>query len=106
MSTLVRIEEPTLAFGHDQATADPRDGLTLFGPLDDGKPYGVRVGVVGSSLAIERLERWIHSIQRPVVSAKVRQWEAEAKWKNIEAWERARPPFPGFETTFGVPWSS
>jgi hypothetical protein len=106
MSTLRHFEEPVLSFGYGQETEDPRDGLTLFGPLDEGKPYGVRIGVVGSSVAIERLTRWIHTIQRPVVSAKAVQWETESKWGHIEAWERARPPFPGFEATFGVPWST
>lgn len=106
MNTLTRFDEPTLSFGYGEATEDPRDGLTLFGPLDEGKPYGVRAGAVGSSAAIERLARWIHTIQRPVVSAKVTQWEAESKWDHVEAWERARPPFPGFEATFGIPWSS
>lgn len=105
MSTLVRLDEPALSFGYDQATSDPRDGLTLFGPLDAGKPYGVRAGVVGSSVAIERLVRWIHAIQRPVVSSRVTQWATEEKWEDIDAWERARPPFPGFETTFGIPWN-
>src|SRR5262245_60836967 len=105
MSTLIRLDEPSLSFGYGETTEDPRDGLTLFGPLDEGRPYGVRAGSGGSSSAIERLARWIHAIQRPVVSAKVTQWETESKWNHIEAWERARPPFPGFEATFGIPWS-
>jgi hypothetical protein len=105
VSGLARFTEPALSFGSGQTTEDPRDGLTLFGPLDEGKPHGVRAGVVGSSVAIDRFARWVHGIQRPVVSAKVAQWEAEAKWDHIEAWERARPPFPGFEAAFGIPWA-
>jgi hypothetical protein len=91
-------------FGYDQAVEDPRDGLTLFGPLDDGKPYGIRVGAVGSSAAIERLSRWVHAIQKPVLSAKAVKWEEDGEWEHVEAWERARPPFPGFQATFGIPW--
>jgi hypothetical protein len=105
MSTLTFLDEPALSFGYGQATPDPRDGLTLFGPLDEGKPYGVRAGVAGSSGAIERLARWVHTIQRPIVSAKVTLLENESKWGHIERWERGRPPFPGFEATFGIPWN-
>jgi hypothetical protein len=104
--TLTYLKEPRLTFGHQQDTDDPRDGLTLFGPLDEGKPYGIRAGVIGSSPAIERFNRWVHSIQRPVISARVAAWESEDKWQKVENWERARPPYPGFETVFGIPWSS
>lgn len=39
MRKLLKLDEPCLLFQHDQAMEDPRDGLTLFGPLDEGKPY-------------------------------------------------------------------
>ena len=39
---LVRFEEPLIEFGYGQTTADPRDGLTLFGPLSN-RPREVRV---------------------------------------------------------------
>ena len=42
MPDLVYLQEPMLLFGYDQPIEDPRDGLSLFGPLDAGKPYGVR----------------------------------------------------------------
>ena len=44
---LIRLEEPPLLFKYGQSVEDPRDGLTLFGPLDEGRPYGVRAGVIG-----------------------------------------------------------
>lgn len=103
---LTHFKEPRLTFGYQQDTEDPRDGLTLFGPLDEGKPYGIRAGVIGSSAAIERFNRWVHSIQGPVISTKVAAWAMEGKWHRAENWERARPPYPGFETVFGIPWSS
>src|SRR5437867_3395947 len=102
--TLTRLDEPVLMFGYNQATEDPRDGLTLFGPLDDGKPYGVRAGIVGSSTAIERMSRWVHSIQSPVLSVQAKKFEADGEWEGLQRWERARPSFPGFETVFGIPW--
>lgn len=92
MSELRRFRETQLLFGYGQAVEDPRDGLSLFGPLDEGKPYGVRAGVVGTRAAIERLHRWVESIQDPVAGPPDPEWE------------RAHPMFPGFEAVFGIPW--
>ena len=91
MNDLVHFEEPCLEFGYGQALEDPRDGLTLFGPLDDGKPYGIRSGVVGTTEGLQRFSRWVGEIARPVRSDGV---------------DLAHPDFPGFETVFGVPWSA
>ena len=89
MIEMVKLSEPTLLFGHGQAMEDPRDGLTLFGPLDVGKMYGIRPGVVGTQDGIDRFWRWVDSIQRPINDLK-----------------RSRPSFPGFEAAFGVPFGS
>lgn len=70
---------------------DPRDGLTLFGPLDAGPVYGIRAGVIGTADGIAKFQRWVSRIQRPVFNEPART---------------ARPPFPGFEAAFGVPWRS
>ena len=91
MNNLVHFEEPCLEFGYGQALEDPRDGLTLFGPLDEGKPYGIRSGVVGTSEGLRRFSRWVGEISRPVRS---------------DEGDLAHPDFPGFEAVFGVPWSA
>ncbi len=90
MANLIYIDEPTLQFGHGQALEDPRDGLTLFGPLDKASGYGVRAGVIGPQTAIERFKRWAQQVQGPV---------------GLGRNDRARPPFPGFQATFRVPWA-
>ncbi len=89
MTDLVHLPEPRLLFAHGQALEDPRDGLALFGPLDEGRPYGVRYGVVGTPGGIELLKGWVKRIQGPIVN---------------DPPQVARPPFPGFEATFRVPW--
>jgi hypothetical protein len=89
MMQLIRLSEPKLLFGHNQAVEDPRDGLTLFGPLDEGKTFGIRPAVIGTRAGIERFWRWVESIQRPVNEDKP-----------------SRPPYPGFEAAFGVPFGS
>lgn len=91
MQKLIKLPEPTLLFRYGQAIEDPRDGLTLFGPLDKGRPYGIRAGVVGTKSCIERFKRWVDWLQLPVSHDPPRV---------------ARPPFPGFESAFRIPWDS
>ncbi len=87
---MVRLREPKLLFGHNQAIEDPRDGLSLFGPFDVGKTtYGIRPAVIGTRDGIDRFWRWVESIRQPINDEK-----------------RSRPPFPGFEEAFGVPFGT
>ncbi len=90
MQNLVKLPEPTLLFGHGQALEDPRDGLTIFGPLDEGKPYGIRAGVIGTKEGIRRFKNWVERIQCPILN---------------DPPQVARPPFLGFETVFRIPWN-
>lgn len=90
MRSLLRLPEPTLLFRHGQAMEDPRDGLTLFGPLDAGKPHGISSGVIGTKVCIDKFKRWVdwsQSLIRPTIP------------------QLATPPFPGFESAFRIPWS-
>ncbi|KAA0252810.1 MAG: hypothetical protein EDX89_16685 [Acidobacteria bacterium] len=88
MTELEYLAEPLLEFGMGQRVEDPRDGLTLFGPLDT-QVYGVRAAAIGTPTSLERLERWIASIQGPVL----------APGNPV-----ARPPFPGFEAALRTKW--
>jgi len=87
---LRKLNEPPLLFKYDQAVEDPRDGLTLFGPLDAGKPHGIRAGVIGTAVGRKRFRRWIERVQCLVSNDPPRV---------------ARPYFPGFEAAFQIPWS-
>jgi hypothetical protein len=86
---LIKLPEPKLLFAHGQAVEDPRDGLTLFGPLDEGRLFGIRPAVVGTSAGIERFARWATTIHRTIDDKKM-----------------SRPTFPGFEAAFGIPFGS
>lgn len=90
MKKLLHLAEPTLLFSHGQSCEDPRDGLSLFGPFDPTPPYGVRYGVIGTKDGIRRFRAWVEKVQRPIVDS-----------ENT----RGRPPFPGFEAAFGIPFS-
>jgi hypothetical protein len=89
MNPLIRIPEPRLEFGFGQTVEDPRDGLTLFGPLSKGKPYGIRAGVIGTSTGISLFKRWVRHARLPVFPLKP---------------QAARPSFPGFEAAFRTQW--
>ena len=88
-NSLLMLQEPQLLFKYSQALEDPRDGLTLFGPLDEGKPFGIRYGVVGTKDGNERFKRWVARISLPV---------------HDEEEGPARVPFWGFETIFQTHW--
>lgn len=93
MFQLEHFEEPLLLFRHDQAMEDPRDGLTLFGPLQPN-PHGIKAGVVGTPAGIDRFRRWCEKIQTVIPPAD----------PNDEQFCLSHPAFPGFEAAFRVPW--
>ncbi len=88
MSDLLHLLEPLLQFRYDQSLEDPRDGLTLFGPLDEGKPYGIRSSVIGTPSGIAAFRRWLERIQLPIIPRPS---------------QVSRPAFPGFEVAFRTP---
>jgi hypothetical protein len=94
MIELLKLDEPRLLFHYNQAIEDPRDGLTLFGPLDESKPYGIRWGVVGTIDGIRRFKLWVEKIKSPIYD-----FVDQSQPKD------ARPPFIGFETIFRTIWS-
>ena len=89
MKQLTLLPEPKLLFGHDQKIEDPRDGLTLFGPIENYKPHGIRSGIVSTKVGLRKFKEYLKSIQVPVLNEN----------------NTTRPFFPGFETVFGTRWS-
>ena len=84
-------DEPNLLFGFNQKLPDPRDGLTLFGALDDKVvPYGITCGVLGTKEGLRKFKKWLEVINRPVY--------------NLD--NTSRPFFPGFEAVFNIKWQS
>lgn len=92
---LIYLPEPALLFRHDQAVEDPRDGLSLFGPLDKGSPYGIRVGVIGTKDGLRRFRDWAAKIQGAVIEN-----------DPDELFRLSHPPYPGFEAAFRIPLNS
>lgn len=86
MIELIYIEEPNMLFAHGQKCTDPRDGLSLFGPLNN--LYGIKSGVIATKDGLNIFKNYLSHIQKPIYNT-----------KNI-----TRPMFPGFEAVFGCKW--
>jgi hypothetical protein len=88
---LIFIKEPLLRFGHDQHAEFVKDGLLLFGPLNDPqKPVSMRVGVIGSPKGIALYKKWVCKINGFIPAGKVDQDH--------------HVPFPGYGAVFGTQW--
>ena len=85
------IEEPRLLFGHGQKTENPKDGLFLFGPVEDkANPSEMRVGVVGTRKGLAHYASWVSSIQHYIPPKAIDRGH-HAGW-------------PGFQAVFGARW--
>lgn len=105
--------EPALRFRYDQALEDPRDGLMLFGPLEEDSPLSIRVGVIGMASGIAYVADWLKRVQGPLADEKAEKRSPHLKKLTpaaIEAekaqWNIAHPPFPGFQSCFHIPLQS
>jgi hypothetical protein len=88
MNDLIYIEEPNILFAHGQKCTDARDGLALFGPLN--QIYGIKSGVIATQNGLRIFKKYLNQIQKPIYNQ-----------NNI-----TRPMFPGFEAVFGCKWES
>jgi len=92
---LAFIQEPDLDFGFGQKEGYTRDGLFLFGPLQDNSaPKIVRYGIIGTSPGIERFQKWSDGIR-----GYIRRYEPKL---NPDA--QHHTSFPGFEAVFKAEW--
>jgi hypothetical protein len=91
MTSLLKVfDEPQLEFYGGQALDHPRDGLTLFGPVDShgiSKPRHVRLGLIGTQAGIQAFSSFLSVLRKPILSD---ERYADVLW----------PHFPGFEEAF------
>ena len=90
MNKLTYIEEPKVLFAHNQKCEDVRDGLSLFGPIENPKIYDIRSGVVATKKGLDIFKNYLVHIQKPIGNG-----------NNI-----TRPMFPGFEAVFNCKWEA
>lgn len=93
MINLTKLPEPELIFGYDQYLEDPRDGLTLFGPLRENSPFGIHYGLIGTEAGISRFYRW---------TKRILNFSAHSQDSKRILWV----PFPGFEEVFRIPFAT
>jgi hypothetical protein len=86
MKELIYLEEPNILFAHGQKCTDARDGLALFGPLNN--LYGIKSGVVATGDGLKIFKDYLSQIQKPIYNTN----------------SITRPMFPGFEAVFGCKW--
>ncbi len=85
------LPEPLLEFCHGQLAEHPKDGLFLFGPVDDDqKPSEMRYGVIGTKDGIGRFDRWAQRVRGYIPPFAPNKAHHAA--------------FPGFEATFKTRW--
>ena len=91
---IIIMKEPTLAFRYGQEVSDPRDGLSLFGPVSadsPAHPAAVSYALVGTPRGAELFSAWSKMM--------LRAW-TNAPNDQHHLW----PPFPGFEAAFASDW--
>ncbi|WP_303920878.1 hypothetical protein [Draconibacterium sediminis] len=90
MKELIYLDEPKILFGNGQKMEDPRDGLTLFGPIENNLPYGIINGVVGTKDGLKKFKNFVKYLQKPI--------------NNFN--NNTRPFYPGFEAVFRTKWEA
>ena len=90
-SLLQHIEEPRLGFGYGQELEYPKDGLFLFGPLEDrANPAEMRIGIIGTPDGLSCFHGWVKRI-RGYIPPENSDKPHHASW-------------PGFQAVFGTRW--
>jgi hypothetical protein len=95
----IHIDEPRLAFGHDQTADHPKDGLFLFGPVGSNQnPARMDVGVIATPAGLQKYSKWVASIER-VIDVPAPNRKRKRNDANAFVW-------PGFEAVYGAAWPS
>jgi hypothetical protein len=84
------LDEPELEFGAGGRHIDPRFGIATYGPVDSGTdsaPSRIRVGIIGSQIAVEGIRSWLQRAREPI-NAKKPKYAGQAT---------LFPSFPGFD---------
>ena len=94
---IIHVPEPLLEFRYGQKLAYPRDGLFLYGPVDDGRAQ-VKYGAIGTPAGVARLERWAELAAGTILPPPLR--------KGARAIEPQHVLFPGFAQAYNTAWTT
>ncbi|MGH7984172.1 MAG: hypothetical protein ACREFF_13680 [Candidatus Udaeobacter sp.] len=90
MNSVSVFDEPRLEFAGGEMLEHPRDGLTLFGPVDSRgieKPSHLSYGVIGTKAGVGAFREFVKTLNGPIATESTMD---EVLW----------PHFPGFEEAF------
>jgi hypothetical protein len=90
MNSIAVFDEPQIEFASGERLEHPRDGLTLFGPVDSKgieKPSHICYGVVGTKGGVAAFSKFVKALNRPIPTDSDLD---EVLW----------PHFPGFEEAY------
>lgn len=91
--SLVEIPEPELQFAYGQSMAHPKDGLSLYGPMQGPLTGGrLRIGVVATGRGRRLYGKFSERFGKPIAPARPD--------------DPNHTLFPGFQAIFGVEWPS
>lgn len=91
--SIVQLDEPLLAFSGNQKAENPKDGLFLFGPIEDSHGRStLSIGIIGTDTGIGLCKQWFDRISKPILG-EVGRDGAQKAWA---------PSWPGFATCFSI----
>jgi hypothetical protein len=90
------IDEPKLVFGDGELCADPKTGISAFGPIASGLSKRViRIGIIGTGKGIDSMRAYLDN-------ARVRiELGLNSKGKLFDTF--CFPDFPGIDKSSGLP---
>lgn len=95
--TVTYFEEPLLEFRYGQILAYPRDGLFLYGPVDESKDtMQIRYGVISTPAGLNHFKLWALSMKGFIDIPPPKKGRRSNMPHHV--------PFPGFTEAFGAEW--
>lgn len=95
---ILHIEEPTLAFNHEQICVHPKDGLFLYGPhLKAKNVREIKIGVIGTPAGIGYFSSWAEHLTK--------HFDVPPPGKRDKKNRLHLSNFPGIEEAFGITFS-
>jgi hypothetical protein len=95
--TVTYFEEPLLEFRYGQKLTYPRDGLFLYGPVDESKEtMQIRYGVISTLAGLNHFKQWARSVKGFI--------DIPPPGPRTRTNMPHHVPFPGFTEAFGAEW--
>ena len=89
------IDEPKLVFGDGELCADPKTGISAFGPIASGlSKQAIRIGIIGTGKGIDAMRAYLDNARTRIEPG------LNSKGKLFDTF--CFPDFPGLDKSFRV----